>query len=95
MKWMISTAGMPTWNSQKGSDRTADVGSSLSAVIVGISFVLKQFFPPDFQTAGIILSITAISILMSLIPAVNKIKKDLPERNVPDCDLLHCGWFHG
>ncbi len=47
----------------------------LSGAIVGISFFLKSFFPANFQTAGIILCITAISILMSLIPAVNKIRK--------------------
>jgi uncharacterized membrane protein len=47
----------------------------LSAAIAGVSFYLKRFFPDHFQTAGIILCITAISIAMSLIPAVNKIKK--------------------
>ena len=47
----------------------------LSGAIVGISFFLKGFFPSDYQTAGIIICITIISILMSLIPAVNKIRK--------------------
>jgi uncharacterized membrane protein len=47
----------------------------LSAGVVGISFFLKNFFPADYQTAGMIICITALSILLSLIPAVNKIKK--------------------
>lgn len=47
----------------------------LSGAIAGISFYLSKFFPADFQTAGIILCITALSILMSLVPAVNKIRK--------------------
>jgi uncharacterized membrane protein len=47
----------------------------LSGAIAGTSFYLSKFFPADFQTAGIILCITALSILMSLIPAVNKIRK--------------------
>jgi uncharacterized membrane protein len=47
----------------------------LSLTIAGISFFIKDFLPATFQTAGIILSITSLSILMSLIPAVNKIRK--------------------
>ncbi|MBN1416076.1 MAG: DUF819 family protein [Bacteroidales bacterium] len=47
----------------------------LSGAVVGISLFLKQFFPADYQTAGMIVGITAISIFLSLIPAVNKIKK--------------------
>jgi uncharacterized membrane protein len=47
----------------------------LSGVIVGIAMLLKPLFPEDYQTAGIILSITTISIACSLIPAINRIKK--------------------
>jgi uncharacterized membrane protein len=47
----------------------------LSAGVVGIALTLKHFFPADYQTAGIIISITTLSILLSLIPAVNKIQK--------------------
>ena len=47
----------------------------LSGVIVGISMFVKNIFPEEYQTAGIILSITTISIACSLIPAINKIKK--------------------
>ena len=47
----------------------------LAIAIVGVSLFLKQFFPSDYETAGIIISITSLSILMSLIPAVNKIRK--------------------
>ena len=47
----------------------------LSAGVVGIAFFLKQFFPADYQTAGMIICITTLSILLSLVPAVNKIKK--------------------
>ncbi len=47
----------------------------LSGTVVGISLFLKRLFPSDYQMAGMILSITVLSILLSLIPAVNKIKK--------------------
>jgi uncharacterized membrane protein len=47
----------------------------LSMGIVGISFFIKDFFPPDYQMAAMILSITALSILMSLVPFVNRIRK--------------------
>jgi len=50
----------------------------LSASVVGISFFLKDFFPADYRTAGMILCITALSILLSLVPAVNKIPKTFP-----------------
>lgn len=47
----------------------------LSGTIAGISLYLSRFFPADYQTAATILCITALSILMSLIPQVNKIRK--------------------
>lgn len=47
----------------------------LSGVIVGIAMLLKSLFPEDYQLAGIILSITTISIVCSLIPAINRIRK--------------------
>lgn len=47
----------------------------LSGGVVGAAMFLKQFFPADYQTAGIIVCITFLSILLSLIPAVNKIQK--------------------
>jgi len=47
----------------------------LSGVIVGISLLLQPLFPKDYQLAGLILSITAISIACSLIPIVNRIQK--------------------
>jgi uncharacterized membrane protein len=68
------------WDSYKGLHKKEVIGPLLlalllSGAIVGISFYLKRFFPADFQTAGIILCITALSILASLIPAVNHIRK--------------------
>lgn len=68
------------WDSYRGIHKKEVIGPLvlallLSGVIVGISFFMKGLFPADFQTAGIILCITALSILMSLIPAVNKIRK--------------------
>lgn len=47
----------------------------LSAVIAGISFLISRYFPENFQTAATILSITALSIAASLLPAVNRIRK--------------------
>lgn len=68
------------WDAYKGIHKKEILvplllGVMLSGAIVGISFFLKSFFPQDFQTAGIILCITALSILASLVPAVNHIKK--------------------
>jgi len=68
------------WDAYKGIHKKEVLGPLLlalllSAAIAGISFYMKAFFPDHFQTAGIILCITALSIIMSLIPAVNKIKK--------------------
>lgn len=47
----------------------------LSGAIVGIAMLLKPLFPEEYQLAGIILSITAISIVCSLFPTINRIKK--------------------
>jgi uncharacterized membrane protein len=47
----------------------------ISAVVVGVAISLKQYFSQNFQTAAIIICITALSILLSLIPAINKIQK--------------------
>lgn len=47
----------------------------ISAAIVGISLLIKPLFPSDYQLAGLILSITFISILFSLIPKINQIQK--------------------
>jgi|PlaIllAssembly_1097288.scaffolds.fasta_scaffold62405_2 uncharacterized membrane protein len=47
----------------------------LSAGVVGTAFFLKRFFPADYQMAGMIICITSISILLSLNPKVNQIKK--------------------
>jgi len=68
------------WDSYKGITRKKVIGPLLMAVlismvIVGISFLLKDLFPTEYQMAAMILSITALSIFMSLLPAVNKIKK--------------------
>ncbi len=68
------------WDAYRGIHKTRVIVPLLLAVllsgaIVGISLLLKQFFPADYQTAGMILCITALSILLSLIPAVNRIKK--------------------
>ena len=68
------------WDAYKGIHKKAVLGPLLlalllSGAIAGVSFYLRRFFPEHFQTAGIILCITAISIVMSLIPAVNRIKK--------------------
>jgi len=68
------------WDSYRGIYRKKVIGPLMMAVlislvIVGISFLLKDLFPTEYQMAAMILSITALSIFMSLIPAVNKIKK--------------------
>jgi uncharacterized membrane protein len=68
------------WDAYKGIQKKKVVWPLLLAVllsgaVVGLAMFLKQFFPPDYQTAGIIISITALSILLSLIPAVNRIQK--------------------
>lgn len=51
------------------------IGVLISAAVVGVSFLVSQLFPVHFQTAGIILSITAISISLSFIPWINRIQK--------------------
>jgi uncharacterized membrane protein len=48
---------------------------AFSAAIVGISLLIKPLFPEEYQLAGLIVCITAISILLSLIPAINRIQK--------------------
>jgi len=68
------------WDSYRGIHKMRIAGPLLIAVmlsagVVGIAFFLKQFFPADYQTAGMIICITTLSILLSLVPAVNKIKK--------------------
>jgi uncharacterized membrane protein len=68
------------WDSYKGIHRIKVIvplfmAILISAAIVGISFLLKDFFPEEYQMAAMILTITSLSILMSLIPAVNNIKK--------------------
>jgi uncharacterized membrane protein len=47
----------------------------LSGAIVGISLMIKPLFPEEYQLAGLILSITAISIILSMIPVINRIQK--------------------
>lgn len=47
----------------------------LSGAVVGVSLFLKPYFPADYQLAGLILCITALSILLSLVPAINRIQK--------------------
>ncbi|MBN2274939.1 MAG: DUF819 family protein [Bacteroidales bacterium] len=68
------------WDSYKGIQKAGVLvplflALLLSGAIVGLSLFLKRFFPADYQTAGLIISISAISIFLSLIPAVNQIKK--------------------
>ena len=50
----------------------------LSAIIVGIAMLMKGIFPKEYELAGIILTITSISIVLSLIPAINKMPKTFP-----------------
>jgi len=47
----------------------------LSGVVVAISMQVSKLFPADYQMAGIIMSITGLSILLSFIPKVNQIQK--------------------
>lgn len=68
------------WDSYKGLSRPRilfqlSLAVLLSGAIVGISMLLKPFFPEEYQLAGIILTITAVSILCSLFPAINRIQK--------------------
>ena len=68
------------WDAYRGIHKTRIIvplflAVLLSGAVVGISLFFKQFFPSDYQTAGIILSITTLSILLSLIRPVNRIKK--------------------
>lgn len=51
------------------------LGILLSGAIVGVSLLLQNLFPKDFKLAGLILSITTISIVCSLFPAINQIQK--------------------
>lgn len=68
------------WDAYRGIHKREVLGPLLlalllSGAIVGISFLLKNLFPADFQMAGVILSITVLSVLMSLIPSINHIRK--------------------
>ena len=59
------------WDSYNGIHKKGVIGALLlalllSGAVVGISFFLKQFFPADYQTAGMILCITAL--VHSVIP---------------------------
>lgn len=47
----------------------------LSGSVVGVALLLEPLFPPDYRMAGIILCITFLSILLSLVPWVNRIQK--------------------
>ena len=47
----------------------------LSLLIVAASYGISLLFPEDFMTAAIILLITTISIVLSFVPRINKIKK--------------------
>lgn len=47
----------------------------LSGCIVGISFMIKDLFAIEYQMAAMIITITALSILLSLVPFVNGLKK--------------------
>jgi uncharacterized membrane protein len=47
----------------------------LAGVVVVIAMQLSHFFPADYQMAGIILSITVLSVVLSFIPRVNRIQK--------------------
>lgn len=47
----------------------------LSGAVVAVALQISKIFPDELQTAGIIMSITAISILLSFIPWVNRIQK--------------------
>lgn len=84
VKTIITSNDIPDdfegWDSYKGIHRFKVFGPLLLAIllslaIVGVSFLLKDLFPEEYQMAAIILSITSLSILLSLIPAVNKIRK--------------------
>jgi uncharacterized membrane protein len=68
------------WDSYKGLHRKSVImpllfATLLSGAIVAVSFLLKDFFATEYQMAAMIISITALSILMSVIPAVNRITK--------------------
>jgi len=68
------------WDSYKGITKPRVLFQLLFAIllsgaIVGVAMLLKTIFPEEYQTAGIILSITALSIACSLIPAINRINK--------------------
>jgi uncharacterized membrane protein len=68
------------WDSYKGIHRKEIaipllIALLISTAIVGISFLLKDLFPLEYQMAAMIISITILSILMSLIPYVNNIRK--------------------
>jgi uncharacterized membrane protein len=68
------------WDSYRGIHRKTVLFPLLLAVllsggVVGVALFAKQFIPVDYQMAGIILCITALSITLSLIPSINKIQK--------------------
>lgn len=47
----------------------------LSGIIVVLSLQISKLFHPDYRMAGTILSITAISVMLSFVPQVNRIQK--------------------
>jgi uncharacterized membrane protein len=51
------------------------IALAISAAVVAVSFQVSKIFPADYQMAGIIMSISAISISLSFIPWINKIQK--------------------
>jgi len=68
------------WDAYKGIGKRSVLFPLLFAIliaggVVGAAMLLKPLFPVDYQLAGIILCITAFSIVLSLIPAVNRIQK--------------------
>lgn len=50
-------------------------GVGLSALILGISFLVSSLVPKEYSSTIIILSITSLGLIFSLIPAVNRLKK--------------------
>jgi uncharacterized membrane protein len=68
------------WESYKGILTKPILGPLLialllSGLVVAIAMQISKLFPADYQMAGIIMSITALSILLSLIPRINQIQK--------------------
>jgi uncharacterized membrane protein len=68
------------WDSYKGITSIGVIwplliALQISGAIVIVSIQISKLFPGDYQMAGTILSITALSVALSFVPWINRIQK--------------------